>query len=266
MHPYTCKRTPEPLTIDGNLNKPAWQRAQKSHRFIDCIGGNPALYDTRAAVLWDDTAMYVGFWAEEPFPTATITQRDGLLWLENDYEVFIDGGDIYYELQISARNLVYEVLYIWQDAYKANPLYRAQPAFDVVAHDARVFGGNHDRTGEHFWKGSHPRGNRWAFLDWDLPGLQTAVQFDGVLNDPQHPGKSLTVEIAFPWDGLEWLATGRSLPPKDGDIWKLFVGRYEALPLNGEVVSVGWGWDVIGTNDNHYPEKFTPFTFSTAVV
>lgn len=264
MPDYIAKRIDGPLSIDGDLTKDAWARAEKSPRFIDVIGGNPGLYDTRAAVLWDSDYLYIGMWCEEPYPAAHITERDGLLWFENDFEVFIDGGDTYYELQVNALNVIYEALYIWQDAYKANPLYRQQPEFDVIANDARVFGGNHDRTGQYFWRGSHPRGNRWAFLGWDMPGLKTAVKIDGELNNDQVVSKGLTIEFAFPWDGLRWLHGGRSLPPTEGDLWKIFIGRYEKLQINGKEESVGWSWDKIGTDDNHCPEKFTRIVFSEA--
>ena len=264
--PYLCRKISEELVIDGNLDKPLWQKAEKSHRFIDVIGGTPALYDTRAALMWSEQYLYAGFWCEEPYPTAEITERDGYLWFENDFEIFIDGIDTYYELQVNALNTIYEVFYIWQDAYRQNPIYQAQEEFDVFRNDARVFGGNHDRSGKHFWRGSHPRGNRWAFLNWDLPGLKTAVKIDGQLNDTSRPSKGLTIEFAFPWAGMAWLAGGRPLPPKDGDEWRIFMGRYEKLHLNGEEISAGWAWDKIGTNDNHYPEKFTPIRFSQSLL
>ena len=38
---------------------------------------------------------------------------------------------------------------------------------------AFTFGGNFDRTNAHFWHGTHPRGTRWAFLDWDFPGMRS---------------------------------------------------------------------------------------------
>lgn len=259
---YLCQKIKAPIIVDGDLSKPEWQQAEKSHRFIDVIGGNPGLYDTRAALLWDNDYLYIGFWCEEPYPNAKITERDGLIWFENDFEVFIDGGDTYYELQVNAINNIYEVFYIWQDAYKRDQRYRQQPQFDVLANDVRVFGGNHDRTGQYFWKGSHPRGNRWAFLNWDFPGLKTAIKIDGQLNNPDFVSKGLTVELALPWSGMTWLANGRSLPPQVGDVWRIFMGRYEMLSINGRQESVGWAWDKIGTNDNHYPERFTPVRFA----
>lgn len=262
---YTCYRTRAPIHLDGNPDEPAWTLAPKSPRFIDVIDGSPALYDSRSALLWDDQNLYIAFWCEEPFPEAHITQRDGLLWFENDLEVFIDGGDTYYEFQITALNTIYEVFYIWKDVYTPGSRFDV-PQFDIFAHNAITFGGNHDRSGEYFWKGSHPRGLRWVFRDWDFPGLQTAVHIDGSLNDPAHPSRGWSVELAFPWTGMTWLANGRALPPAEGDVWRLFLGRYEKMMLNGQETHAGWAWDAIGTDDNHYPELFTPITFSAAYV
>ena len=140
------------------------------------------------------------------------------------------------------------------------------PEFDIFALNALTFGGNHDRTGKYFWKGSHPRGNRWVFKNWDFPGLKTGVNIEGSLNDSAVVSKGWTLELAFPWSGMHWLANGRALPPAEGDTWRLFLGRYEKMRLNGQEVHVGWYWDKIGTDDNHYPELFTPITFSNECV
>ena len=260
---YLCKKISTPIEINGDLSKPVWQKAEKSPRFVDLIGGTPGLYDTRAALLWNDEYLFAGLWCEEPYPTAHITERDGLLWFENDFEIFIDGGDTYYELQVNALNVIYEAFYIWKDAYSKFSTY---PEFDVFENDARVFGGNHDRTGEYFWRGSHPRGNRWVFLNWDFPGLKTAVKINGRLNDTKEPSQGLEVEFAFPWSGMRHLANGRQLPPEQGDLWRLFIGRYQKLQINGTDISVGWAWDKIGTNDNHFPELFTPIEFSNECI
>lgn len=262
---YTCYRTHTPLAIDGRPEEAAWQKAPRSQRFIDVIGGTPGLYDTRAALLWDDDNLYIAFWCEEPYPSATITERDGLLWFENDVEVFIDGGDTYYEFQINALNTIYEVFYIWRDAYVKGGRFDA-PEFDIFEQNALTFGGNHDRSGEYFWRGSHPRGSRWVFRGWDFPGLRTAVHIDGKLNDDTVVSKGWTLELAFPWYGMKWLADGRSLPPAEGDIWRLFLGRFEKLMLNGKETHVGWAWDKIGTDDNHYPERFTEICFTSQYV
>ncbi len=258
--PYICYRTPTPLIIDGHLNEPAWHAAPRSPRFVDIVHGTPAHYETNAAVLWDNDNLYVGFWIEEPFVRAQITKRDALIFLENDVEVFIDGGDTYYEFEINALGTIYEVFFIWQDAYQRGGRFDV-PEFDLLDQHALLFGGNHDRSGAYFWRGSHPRGLRWAFRNWDLPGLKSAVQVDGPINSPTTPSKGWTVELAFPWAGMHWLANGRSLPPKDGDEWRIFFGRYQQVQLNSGSQTVGWAWDSIGSGDNHVPERFTPIRF-----
>jgi hypothetical protein len=251
--------------IDGRLDEDVWSRAPRSPRFVDVVNGAPGVYDTRSAILWDDTNLYVGFWCEEPFVRASLTERDSLVFLENDVEVFIDGGDSYYEFEINALGTIYEVFFVWKDAYRRGGRFDV-PEFDLHGAGVRTFGGNHDRGGSSFWRGSHPRGSRWAFLDWDMPGLRAAVHVDGAINDPTHVDRGWTAEIAFPWRGMGWLAGDRALPPVSGDTWRLFVGRYEKLQLSGEDVHVGWSWEPIGSTDNHVPERFTPIVFSDTCI
>jgi len=255
---YICYRTPSPVTINGDLEKTVWQNACKSKRFVDMISGIPGFFNTQVAALWDDEALYIAFWIEEPFVEARLTQRDSTIFQENDVEVFIDGGDCYYEFEINALNTVYEVLFIWKDAFHKFD----QKEFDVHSRQAYTFGGNHDRDAATFWRGNHPRGLRWAFTDWDFPGLRTAVQIQGTINDNSDIDKGWTVEIAFPWKGMTRLAGGRSLPPKNSDIWRIFLGRFGKLATGNTNVSNSMSLDPVGDNDNHLPERFTSVSFS----
>jgi hypothetical protein len=260
---YTSLQTTDVMRIDGILNEPVWQKVRKSPRFVDMISGQPGFFDTRAAVVWNEENLYVAFWVEEPFVSGKVTDRDATIFRENDVEVFIDGIDSYYEFEINALNTIYEVFFIWKDAYKQT---FDIPEFDVHSIDAYTFGGNHDRGVETFWRGTHPRGSRWAFPAWDFPGLQSAVRIEGTLNMDQDIDHGWTVEIAFPWAGMKHLAGGRSLPPVNGDEWRIFFGRFEKLPVGNRVVSPAWSWGRIGDGDNHIPERFTVVKFSTQPV
>jgi hypothetical protein len=260
---YTCHRAANALVIDGDLTKPAWATAARSPRFVDVVTGRPALLDTRAAALWDDAYLYVAFWLDEPSVEAQLTERDALLFHENDIEVFIDGGDCYYEFELNALGTIYEVFFIWQDAYRRGGRFDV-PEFDLHTGRAVSFGGNFDRTGDTMWWGAHPRGNRWAFPDWDFPGLKSAVRIDGTLNDPSSVDRGWTVELAFPWAGMGALADGRACPPLEGDVWRLLFARYEKLELLGNEVHAGWAWNRVGSIDNHAPECFTELQFSNA--
>ncbi len=264
---YTCYRIRTPLPIDGSLTAPAWQKATKSPRFVDTVTGASALFDTRAAMLWDEQNFYVGFWIEEPFIEAHHTERDSIIFQENDVEVFIDGGDCYYEFEINALNTVYEIMFIWRDAYTRGSRFDV-PEFDLLSHKVYSFGGDYDRQPATFWTGTHPRGTRWAFLDWDFPGLKTVVKVDGRINDPSSLAKGWTVEIAFPWSGMHHLANGRSLPPKDGDTWRMFFGRFEKLVMSGKEVDPHPAWVLSphGVYDTHLPECFPYVHFSDEYV
>jgi hypothetical protein len=260
---YIAGKIKGPVEINGDLNKPVWKNAVKSPRFVDMVNGEPALYDTRTSVLWDDQNLYIAFWAEEPFVIATQKERDSIIFLENDLEVFIDGGDCYYELEMSALNTVYEVFFIWKDAWKKGGKFDV-PEFDVHKEKAMTFGGDYDRTGKDFWWGRHPRKLRWAFLDYDMPGLKTGVHVDGKINDPSHVDKGWTLEIAIPWKSMKWLANGRSLPPKEGDTWRIFFGRFQKMTPSGKEVEPhpAWAFNKHGLYDTHIPECFTYVHFT----
>lgn len=222
MSDYTAKKIPFSIMIDGNTKKEVWQKANWSPRFVDMVTGAPGMYNTQTAILWNDTNLYIAFKVEEPFLEAKLTERDSIIFLENDIEVFVDGGDCYYELEVNAANTIYEVFFIWKDAYTKGSKFDI-PEFDVHQNNAYTFGGDYDRVGASFWKGTHPRGIRWAFTNFDLPGLQTAVQLDGTLNDNNDIDKGWSLEMAIPWKSLSLLANGKTIPPKPGDVWSLFL-------------------------------------------
>lgn len=256
---YTCFRTEHPIAVDGNLNKEAWEKAPRSRRFVDLVSGEPGFLDTRMAALWDDKALYVGFWIEEPQVRASLTKRDSYIWFDNDVEVFIGGDDCYYEFEMNAFNTVYEVFFIYQDALKRGSRFDT-PEFDLYARDVDVLSGFQDACRN----GKHPRGKRWAFMDWDFPGLRTAVKVDGRINDPRSVSKGWTVEIAFPWEGMRSLFADRALPPEEGDVLRAGFSRFEALRYNGKTVSesAGWALNEHGVYDSHIPECFSYLHFS----
>src|ERR1700724_2937806 len=90
---YPAYHVSEPLKIDGHLNEKAWQLAPRSPRYVDILTGKPALHETRAQVLWDETNLYVAVRAEEPFVHAKYTTNNSPIYYDNDLEFFIAGPD-----------------------------------------------------------------------------------------------------------------------------------------------------------------------------
>jgi hypothetical protein len=91
---------------------------------------------------------------------------------------------------------------------------------------------------------------------------------DGVVNRRTNTDRGWTVELAFPWKGLVDIADGRSLPPNDGDVWRIDASRFEKIGRNREDLDpcVGWTWNQHGHYDSHIPEVFPYVTFSTKTV
>lgn len=259
---YKAKKINSSIVIDGNIQKDIWKSAQWSERFVDMVTGDAGMYNTQVAILWNDAHLYFAFHAEEPFVEARLTERDSIIFQENDLEIFIDGGDCYYELEVNAANTIYEVFFIWKDAYKKGGRFDV-PQFDVHGPNAYTFGGDYDRQAGSFWKGTHPRGIRWAFTDYDMPGLETAVQIDGTLNDNSDIDKGWTLEVGIPWTSLDWLANGRTIPPTQGDIWNIFLGRFQKLMLGGSEVQPHPAMVLSshGIYDTHLPDKWSRVEF-----
>ena len=255
----TAHRAQGPIAVDGDLDKPAWRDVPRSPRFVDMVSGEPAIYDTRVACQWDETHFYVGYWAEEPYVTATLTERDSFIWIDNYLEFFVGGDDCYYELEINALGTVYEAFFVWQDAMGKGGRFD-RPELDPRGPNVDLLGGFQDASR---W-GKHPRGRRFAFLDFDLPGLQTAVRVDGRINDPSSVDRGWTVEMALPWSGLAGLFDGRTLPPGEGETLRCDFSRFEALKVHGKSLpeNPGWSLNAHGVYDSHIPECFSVVHFT----
>jgi hypothetical protein len=202
----------------------------------------------------------VGYWIEEPFVQATLTERDSLIYENNDVELFVAGQDAYYELEINALGTIDEVFFVWEEAYERAG-YSKLPRFDRNVKGVRHFPG--------VGFPEHPRGARIGYWNLDFEGLRTAVYVDGTLNDNSDRDRGWTVEFALPWRGFKDIAApdGRALPPRDGDIWRMDFSRfnqYKAAPP--AVDSSGWAWTPHGVWDSHIPELFAKIQFSTQVV
>lgn len=257
---YTAHKVKTNITIDGKLDEEVWLAAPRSNNFKDLITGSNTIHSTKAAVLWDEAYLYIAYWIEEPNLKATLTERDAPIYKNNDVELFIAGENAYYEFEINSFGTIYEVLFIWEEAYERMG-YDQMPIFDRDQDGVRPFNGVGLKN--------HPKGKRIGYWNWDFPGLKSAVFLDGTINDDQDRDRGWTVEIALPWSGLDVLTKGEnvSLPPKSEDVWRMDFSRFnqykEAAPAND---SGGWAWSSHSVWDSHVPECFTFIHFSDSNV
>ncbi|MCB0666732.1 MAG: carbohydrate-binding family 9-like protein [Saprospiraceae bacterium] len=252
---YEAKFITDKIQIDGNLAEKVWIEAEKSPSFRDLIYGTATRYDTRAAVLWDEDYLYVGYWIQEPNLQASLVERDAPIYRDNDVELFIAGQDSYYEFEINTFGTIYEVFFIWEEAYERGG-FSQMKEFDRTKDKVRPFHGVGFKP--------HPRGPRIGFWNWDFPGLKSSVKFQGTLNDSTDIDEGWTVELALPWKGMSALAQsdGRNLPPIDGDIWRMDFSRFNQKKAPAPATdSGGWAWSPHGVWDSHVPECFTVIHF-----
>ncbi|MFQ5704491.1 MAG: peptidylprolyl isomerase [Gemmatimonadales bacterium] len=111
---YVALRTDVPIAVDGRLVEASWQEVSWTDEFVDIEGSaRPSpRFSTRAKMLWDDSFLYVAAQMEEPDVWATLTQRDAVIYHDNDFEIFIDpDGDThsYYELEVNARGTEWDL-------------------------------------------------------------------------------------------------------------------------------------------------------------
>lgn len=236
---YVCQRALKAPSIDGRLDDEVWQKAAWTEDFVDIEGPlKPApRFRTRAKMAWDDQYLYIAAELEEPDVWAYQTTRDSVVFLDNDFEIFIDpdgSTSPYYEYEMNALGTVWDLLLL-------------HPYRDA---------------------------SRVAVNGWDYHGLKRAVAVQGTLNHPGDTDRGWTVEVALPWGALTEVAA-RSGAPHPGDRWRLNFsrvewrtravdGRYEKLkgPNGQPQPEDNWVWSPQGLIAMHYPEMWGFVQFS----
>ena len=111
---YDVRRAPAPLTIDGKLTEAAWTTTPAmTLQFLWESQTGPKQM-TRARLLWDAQALYVGFDADDTDITAQFQQRDDPTFRDDAVEIFINPDPkqeiVYYGFEMNARGTLYDYL------------------------------------------------------------------------------------------------------------------------------------------------------------
>lgn len=186
---YQCLRAEAPIQVDGNITDPAWRYAPWTSDFIDIEGDSKPRpkYRTRVKMLWDDRYLYIAAELEEPDVKATLTQRDSVIFKDNDFEVFLKplpATKSYYEFEINALNTGWD-------------LFLPKPYNE---------GGQADNS-------------------WDIEGLKTAIGVQGTLNNPRDKDQGWTVEMAIPLTAFA--SRQQVPLPRDGTTWRINFSRVQ---------------------------------------
>jgi hypothetical protein len=233
---YVCPRVTTAPTLDGRIDDGAWQACRWTDDFVDIEGPRrPApRFRTRAKMAWDDAHLYVAAELEEPHVVGALTERNSVIYNENDFEIFIDpDGDNhdYYEFEVNALGTIWELALPkpYKDGGKPN----------VAA---------------------------------NIAGVRSAVQVRGTINDPSDTDRGWTLEVAIPWEGLARYNKGRPTPPRSGGTWRVNFSRvqwtydvagdkYVKRPKE-EQPEDNWVWSPQGVIDMHRPERWGVVMFA----
>ena len=229
---YVSYKIIDSLAIDGRLDEAAWQKAPWTDDFVDIEGGKTSKprFRTMAKILWDDSHLYIAAKLQEPDLWATLTERDAVIFHNNNSEVFIDpDGDThqYYELEVNALGTFWDLML-------------TRPYRD---------GGK-------------------AIDSWDMRDLGVGIDISGTLNDPSESDSGWTVELAIPWKNLEE-ASADGQKPSVGDQWRINFSRVEWRLENKDdayqkkqdkfgdpLAEDNWVWSPQGIINMHYPEMW----------
>jgi hypothetical protein len=111
---YEVKRTIVAPAIDGRLDEPAWAAAPPVTLQFLWESQTGAKQMTRARLLWDAEALYVGFDADDTDITAQFEQRDDPTYRDDAVEIFINPNPqqevVYYGFEMNARGVLYDYL------------------------------------------------------------------------------------------------------------------------------------------------------------
>jgi hypothetical protein len=198
----------------------------------------------RAAV-YDENYLYVGAVLEDPHVWGTLTEKNSVVFHDNDFEIFIDpdnDGRNYYEFEINALGTVWE-----------------------LSLDKPYSVGGTPRSGN------------------NLPGLISNVYVNGELNNPasasEDVGWSVTVALPLGDTGLGQFGAASSIAP--GMAWRANFSRvqwdfrivedesnrkrYERVPPHGTQLPQGsnhwhpeknWVWSPQAEVNMHAPETW----------
>ena len=231
---YVCYRTSGPIAIDGRLDEKAWRDAQWSQLFEDHQApyAPPPWKTTRFKMLYDDEYLYFGAQLQEENVWGTLTERDCVIYHDNDFEIFLDAtadGVGYYEFEMNALNTVWDMFHE-TDYHRASALHTL----------------------------------------YDVTGLRHAVDVQGTLNYHHDEDLGWTVEVRWPLASLLERNDRVKLPVERGDLWRLNFSRVQYLHVYDRPVPAmvpkspceDWIWQSTGTGDLHNPEMWGKVLFS----
>ncbi|MBA3395258.1 MAG: carbohydrate binding family 9 domain-containing protein [Deltaproteobacteria bacterium] len=217
------------VSIDGDLDEPAWSAAPKQSNFTQRFpkDGSKATLETRFAILYDDHALYVGVWLDDPAPAKIrklLTRRD----VDVNADAVLVGIDSYYDrrtayvFQLNAAGVQRDMLLYddsqsdetWDAVWTGNVSVGTTgwtAEFRIPLNQLRFSGADTHQWGLQVVRNVARSQEQSAWSPWPRSGSETVSKF-GIVGGIDHvePGRRLEL-LPYAIAGLE------SMPVEDGD-------------------------------------------------
>ena len=228
---YTALFTTNPPIIDGKIEDRAWQNAAWTENFKDIEGdGKPApTWNTRAKMTWTSEGLFIAAELLEPHVWAYLNNHDDIVFYDNDFEVFIDPDNDTHRYYEIEINAVNTIF----DLFMPKPY----------------------------------RNSSGAMFAYNTPGMKTAINIQGTLNNPNDIDKGWTVEMFIPFTAVTMGNVAKI--PADGEFWRIDFSRVEwdVEVKDGKYVKLkgangrnlpehNWVWSPQGVINMHFPERW----------
>lgn len=231
---YICYKTNQSIIVDGIVDSLEWNDIPWTEDFVDIQGSLKSIppHITRAKMTWDNNYFYFAALLNEPNIWATLTERDAIMYKDDDFEIFIepDGdGHNYFEFEMNAHNAIWDLLMLYP--------YRIDQKRNYI-------------------------------MNWNVDNIKSAVHIEGTLNNPEDKDEYWSVEVAIPWTAFKDLKKGPA-KPKTGDQWRVNFSRVDwtmdisdgqyikRKDMNGKALSEdNWVWSPTGYINMHIPETW----------
>ncbi|MGO4273689.1 carbohydrate-binding family 9-like protein [Paenibacillus sp. TAF58] len=223
----------------------------------EVVTGEKPRLKTRFRACWTADALHIRFECEDDHVVATMERRDDPIYLEDVVEVFLDKsgtGAVYYEFEVSPRNVVFDALIHYNGgdkevdvAWDSKGMYTqaSDGADGWRTYDLRIPFADLD------WESGQGR------EQWQWQGREHELELELELEQEQGQGQGQE-QVQGQEHKHELQENGENQAPQHGAEWRWNLYRIDD---DHEGNRHYWAWSPTGKVDFHMPHRFGTLVF-----
>ncbi|WP_307548539.1 carbohydrate-binding family 9-like protein [Paenibacillus sp. V4I5] len=225
--------------IDAENGIRKWEDIEVEAPYLrEVVTGEKPRLKTRFRACWTTDALHIRFECEDDHVVATMERRDDPIYLEDVVEVFIDKsgtGAVYYEFEVSPRNVVFDALIHYNGGDK-----EIDVAWDAKGMHTEVLDG----------------ADGWKTYDLRIPFAD--LDRDRERGQERGQEQELEQEQELKHEREQEQEHGGNRTPQHGAEW-----RWNLYRIDDDIEGNRhyWAWSPTGKVDFHMPHRFGTLVF-----